>query len=114
MNLIPFIPKNKKQEAAQLDKILSAFCDDGRHHKEEFGEGVALDKRFNQLIKDGYIIEESLCHFSSEYSITSLGKMYCQSGGYSGRFLYEKLKKLQLWFGIITFIIAVWGFIRTL
>lgn len=107
-------PKRVIDEAIRLDDILLALTDDQTHHAEEFGVGVATDKRFLKLIGDEYIIRESTCYYTPEYSITSSGKMFIQFGGYCRDILYEKLKRFQLWIGIMAFIIAVVSFLRTL
>lgn len=101
-------------EAIELDNILMSLADDGRHHAEEFGQSVAVGKRFSQLIADKYIIQEAVCHYTNEYSITSSGKMFIQFGGYCRNIIYEKLKRFQLWIGIFAFVIALISFFRTL
>lgn len=109
-----FLSSKVIDEAIKLDNILITLADDGRHHAEEFGESIAVSKRFLKLIGDEYIVRESTCYYTPEYSITSSGKMFIQFGGYCRNILYEKLKRFQLWIGIMAFIIAVVSFLRTL
>lgn len=108
------LSKKVVDEAIELDNILILLADDERHHAEEFGENVAVTKRFLQLIADKNIIKEADCHYTDEYSITSGGKMFIQFGGYCRNIIYEKLKRFQLWIGIFAFVIALIGFFRTL
>lgn len=108
------LSKKVTDEAIKLDNILFILSDDGRHHAEEFGEGIEISKRFEKLIADKYIVREATCYYTPEYSITSSGKMFIQFGGYFRSILYEKLKRFQLWIGIFAFIIALISFFRTL
>lgn len=108
------LSKKVVNEAIELDKILMRLSDDGCHHAEEFGKSAAVSKRFSKLIVDKYIIQEAVCHYTPEYSITSSGKIFIQFGGYCRNIIYEKLKRFQLWIGIFAFVIALISFFRTL
>lgn len=111
---LKLISINERSEASALDKILTILSDGNSHHIEELGEeDEALKKRINKLLRDNYIYKVIPYSYTDEYSITSDGKLYFQLGGYRKEILYKKVQRLQVWFSIVTFIIALWGFIRT-
>ena len=101
------------KEAIALDKMLAVMIDGSKPHVEELEVDEASKKRLALLVQKGLVCRVDELYYTPQYMITSAGKMFYQSGGFTKEVLYAKLNRLQLWFTIITFIIAVWSFIRT-
>ena len=101
------------KEAKALDDMLKVMIDGYQPHVEELEVDEDSKKRLSLLVQKGFVCQVKDVYYTPQYMITSSGKMFYQSGGFTKEVLYAKLNRLQLWFTIITFIIAVWSFIRT-
>ena len=99
------------KEAIALDKMLKAFLKKKTLHIEDINKEPESQKRLKFLELKGYVKRSETHEYTPEYYITTEGKLFINSGG----FVHESFsKKLQWLITIVTFIIAVWSFIRTM
>lgn len=99
------------KEARALDKMLKSFLKKRTLHIEEIEVEPESRKRLDFLELKGYVKRAETFEYTPEYYITTEGKLFICSGG----FVHESFsKKLQWLITIVTFIIAVWSFIRTM
>ena len=94
------------KEARILDKMLKAFLKKKTLHIEEIETEPESKKRLDYLVLKGYVQKTDTHNYTPEYFITTEGKLFIYSGG----FTHESFsKRLQWLITIVTFIITTNG-----
>ena len=100
-------------EAYYLDTFLELFKD-GMPHSElphAKNEAVWIQLRIDEkLTKDGFLNRWG----RNGYIITSEGRLHLEKGGYRKQLLYQKLTPFTFWFSLISTILSIIAFFRSL
>ena len=102
-------------ESYYLDTFLEAFKDGIKRDislietSRTQDTSIIEERVIERLTKDGY-----LKHVDSEcYRITSIGKSFLATGGYSSKIVYEKLSKISIWLSLAALLTSLIAFART-